>query len=422
LVAGVPSQVSVRLVNTGTLAETLTVDFQQAPLGIGQVYTTFDTQTATIPAGGTILLNATYLPGVSGQASFQILLSGNPPRFTQSNLDVSENFVPGTPDTLVVNVRNNTGSTQTINLVVDNTCPGWTASVNPASLTSLANGVSQNVTLTVTPPVGPALGSACHIDLQAWAGDTLIGGVRKLDVPPVHLPVRVIPPWAEPEITFTPDPPVLGSAGTICVQLTNPLGVAKNVSVDFSEADFGAGIGFTPIGTRDITLPPNSTDRYCMAWTPSVTGTLHRCLMVTLRQNGFLDMHSQRNIDVVRGVPAGLGSFDYQFRIANPDAIAHKLSFHITPVGLDPYWHPVITLNPVGDPPPASIGPSASLDLHLQFSNLALTRVSANAPMAVFGFGAATQVEVGVLLDGRQVGGFTVQLLRPFVFLPAMMK
>ncbi len=437
LIAGTPSRVSLRLVNSGSLAESVSIDFQAAPLGIGQVYTTFNTQTTSIPAGGIILLTSSYLPLQSGQASFQALIrSALPPtRFTQSNLDVSENFVPGVEDTLTIPLRNDTGSPITpgapMSLVVDNTCPGWSATVSPTTITDLAVGAvysASDVLLHVTPPVGPALGSGCHIDLQAWVGSNLVGGIRKLDVPPVHLPMNVNPPWEEPEISFTPDPPVLGVAGQVCVQLTNPLPVnplvdnSKTVTVSFSEADFGAGIGFTLIGTQNFVLPPNTTNHYCIPWTPSVSGTLHRCLLVTLHQDGFMDMHSQRNVDVLRSVPAGLGTFDYQFMVGNPDGVAHALKIVPTAVGIDPYWHPVITLNPAGDPPPQMLAANATQKLHLRFSNGILIGLSlgANPPPPMFGFGAASQVNVAVLLDGRQVGGFTVQLDMPRLFLPVL--
>jgi hypothetical protein len=394
-------------------------------LGIGQVYSTFDTQTTTVPAASTILLVSSYTPSISGQASFQVLISTtNQTNFTQSNLDVSEDFIPGHTDSLTVPVRNNTATAASpgnpIYLVVDNTCPGWTATVNPATLTSLAVGASTTVQLDVTPPVGPPLGSGCHIDLQAWMGTTLMGGIRKLDIPPVHLPQHVTPPWEEPEINFSPNPPVAGVPGTICIQLSNPLAVAKTVTIDYAVADFGAGIGFVPAGSHEFVLPPHSAGNYCTNWTPAGTGTLHRCILVTLRQAGFQDMHSQRNIDILRDVPSDLGLLDIPFHVGNPDGIAHNLKVIPTLVGIDPYWTPVITQNP-GDPPP-NILPGQNLALHLHFIHMGpLSLLSPLAgPPSRFGFGAESQVQVSVLLDGRQVSGFTVQLQTPHVFLSAI--
>ena len=424
LMVGLPSQVSVRLNNISAAPRSVTVQFQSAPvLGIGLVYSTFDTKTVTLPALGSALVKGMYLPTFSGQASFQVLISGDPPLFTQSNLDVSEDFKPGVKDSLVVPVRNNLLAMFTLSLVIDNTCPGWTATVNPATLTDMLPGETRNVTFEVTPPVGPSLGSGCHIDLQAWANSTLIGGIRKLDVPPVHLPLHVNPPWEEPEIVPIPNPPVAGAPGKVCIDLTNPLSVPKDVTVEFSEADFGAGMGFTPIASTPITLPPNSAGRYCVNWTPTGTGTLHRCILVTLKQAGFLDMHSQRNLDLVRQVLPSLNLFDFPFKIGNPDGIPHKLTFQINSVGIDPFWKPVLIPNP-GDPPPDGLILQAGqmISAHLGFSPAMTGAASPNAAPSTWWFGSASQVEVAVLLDGRQVSGFTVQLQNPTIYLPSIRK
>jgi hypothetical protein len=287
-------------------------------------------------------------------------------------------------------------------------------------------GSSTTVHLDVTPPVGPLLGTGCHIDLQAWMGTTMIGGIRKLDVPPVHLPSHVTPPWEEPEINFMPNPPVAGVAGSLCVQLTNPLPVdpvinhSKTVKIDFAVADFGAGIAFVPVGSQDFVIPPNSNGNYCIPWTPLVTGTLHRCVLVTLHQAGFQDLHSQHNVDIVRGVSSDLSTLDIPFHVGNPDGIPHTLTIVPTLLGIDPFWTPVITQNP-GDPPP-NILPGQNLLLHLHFIQSGLARLS---PTLVgfpptFGFGAASQVQVSVLLDGRQVSGFTVELVSPHIYLPVV--
>ena len=123
--------------------------------------------------------------------------------------------------------------------------------------------------LSVTPPNMP-LGTACHIDVQGWIGGELIGGIRKLDVPPVHLPPGD-PPWNEKEIVAIPDPPVAGQAGQICVQLNNPLPIPRTVSIQFSEADFGAGIPFTPIGGR-VAQPERAPSRFTSVLYPLDAG------------------------------------------------------------------------------------------------------------------------------------------------------
>ena len=119
----------------------------------------------------------------------------------------------------------------TIQLVVVNTCPGWTAAItNPPGgmLAGMAPGEVRAAGLTVTPPPASALlGSGCHIDVQGWIGDQRIGGIRKLDLPPVNLPVSVQPPWEDPEISIIPDPPVLGRPNQAVYPAAEPAGCAQ---------------------------------------------------------------------------------------------------------------------------------------------------------------------------------------------------
>jgi hypothetical protein len=254
--------------------------------------------------------------------------------------------------------------------------------------------------------------------VQAWIGSQLIGGIRKLDIPPVHLPANVTPPWEEQEISFIPEPPQAGVPGQLCIQLSNPLDGSKTVTVEFSVADFGAGIGFTSIGSQSFNLPPHSANRYCIPWTPSASGTLHRCVLATLSQAGYQDMRSQRNVDIVR-TSSDLGSLDIPFIIGNPDLVGHHLTFDIQAFGLDPYWIPVIHGLP--DPPPDVIGAGESLTLHLRFTPV-MAMAAPAAPPIDFQFGDVTQVAVGVLFDGEPSSGFTVVLDMPKIFLPVIKK
>jgi hypothetical protein len=284
----------------------------------------------------------------------------------------------------------------------------------------MAPGEVRTAELTVTPPPAPALlGSGCHIDVEGWIGDRRIGGIRKLDVPPVNLPVGVQPPWEEPEISFIPDPPVLGRPNQLCILLQNPLDVPKNVTVDFAAADFGAGIGFTPVGSLDLTLPPHSLSRYCVPWTPAATGTQHRCILVTLKQAGYQDMHSQRNVDLVRVRPGDIGTLDIPFAVHNPDLFEHSLGITLTVVGLDPYWRPVIRMDPSGAPPD-SIQGGQTIALHLRFA--AMAAEGAAAPPSNYRTGEVSQVEVGVYLDGELLSGFSVVLDTPKLYLPIMAR
>jgi len=439
LVAGAPTRLSVRVQNLTSGSLPVTVQFQVAPvatpLGTGLAYTTVATTSATLPGSGLAVLTANYLPDAPGNRCFQALVSTPDmpdPLVTQSCLDLTEDFQPGHLEQPVFVVRNNTSSPQTYTLVVDNTCPGWTASIDPTVTGSLAAGASQNVTLSVTPPNPLTLGSGCHIDVQAWSAGKLVGGVRKLDLPPVHLPTNINPPWEEPEITFNPDPPVGGVPGQVCIQLQNPLSTPKVVTVNFSVADFGAGIGFTPATSLvDLTVLPG-LHTFCAPWTPATGGTLHRCVLATLVQRGALDQHSQNNIDIVRPATSDLGGLVIPFMAGNPGLAERQLGFDINLVGINPLWVPII-LTPGGDPPPASLKAGGQVALVLRF-NLALAGFSPQNSLAQFRLAAAplfppeytygshSSVEVTLLLDGSPESGFSISLEPIRLFLPLVLK
>ena len=439
LVAGHSSQVSVSLTNSGASAADVTVQFQVNPtgIGIGLPYSTFDTRTATIPAHSQIIVTTSYLPAASGQACFQVTVTaaGYTPIKTQSCLDTTEDFSGSPPyPPLVFSVGNPTGSTADITLVVDNTCPGWSAAItNPAS--GVLTGVGANdsdlrsASLQVNPPSPATLGSGCHIDVQGWIIDpatgaaTLIGGIRKLDIAPVHLPAHTTPSWEEPEITFNPDPPVAGVAGQVCILLNNPLSIPKLVTVNFSVADFGAGIPFVPaVSLTGITLPANTLATYCAPWTPAVGGTLHRCVYATLVQAGYLDQHSQHNVDIVHPVGNDLSGLVIPFIFGNPGSAGRALRYDINPVGLDPAWVPVITL-PGGGPPPASLAPGGpvALELHFTLASPAALVNAATLPQD-YSFGSTTSVQVTELLDGFPESGFTVLFHRLRIYFPLIVK
>lgn len=430
LILGHPSDIQVKVTNSSAMNQPVNVAFQTSPdkFGIGLSFMTFDSKTAVIPAHSSIILHASFTPASSGHYCIQIVVTGpglNKPLVTQRNIDVTEQLQPGVADTLTFKVGNPTAAIADVVLVVDNTCPAWTAAItSPAGgvLAGMAPGEVRNAVLTVTPPNPVTLGTTCHIDVQGWIGDHMIGGIRKLDVPPVQLPPGVNPPWEEPEISVIPDPPVAGSPAQICVELQNPLNVARNVNLDFAVADFGAGIPFTVVGNKAVTLPPNSIAKYCINWTPSSSGTLHQCIQVILHQDGYPDQRSQRNIDLVRIPHRDLSQLDIPFVVFNPDLVDHQLVIMTTVFGIIPEWAPHFIINP-GDPPPDVIMGGETLNLHLKFAMPIATAAQAPAALPLnYGFGDVHKVEVTILMDGAPVGGFTVQIDTPQVFLPVVMR
>jgi hypothetical protein len=427
LVTGHPSAISVKVSNYSGVSQTLTVSFQTSAdrFGIGLDYSAFDSQVVTVPPYSNVIVHTTFTPFSSGHYCIQVKVEGASlaPIYTQHNIDVTEDLQAGVTDTLNFKVRNNSSSTADIDLVVVNTCPGWSAIVSPTLLAGMVPGETRDAQLLVTPPNPATLGTACHIDVQGWIGGQLIGGIRKLDVPPVHLPHDYQPPWEEPEISLDPNPPAVGQPTDYCIELQNPLGLPRQVTLVYSVADFGAGIDFTPIQTKTVTLPPNSLDKYCITWTPAAGGTLHRCLLVTLKQAGYQDEHSQKNVDLVTLPTLQIDLSDVVVIIRNPDLVSHTLEIRPVIYGIDPFWKLHLLTDP-GDPPPDMLGPGQAFNLHLKFApGMAANGALAAAP-ADFRFGDESKVEVGVYMDGALAGGFTAiyQLAPTRLYLPTILR
>ncbi len=425
LLQGHPSSISVRISNFTAVTTPITVEFQTSPdkFGIGLSFSTFDTRATVVPAHGQVIVVGSFTPDAKGHYCIQIVvhIPGQArPLVTQQNLDVFENLQAGVADVLTFKVGNPTAVTANIDLVVDNTCPGWSAVVAPTPLLAVGplDTDIKTATLTVTPPIPLVLGGGCHIDVQGWIGDLMIGGIRKLDVPPVHLPTNVQPPWEEPEIVFLPDPPIVGVPGKICVVLQNPDAIDKSVTLKFEVADFGAGIGFTGVGTQNFILPHTSLDKYCINWTPGVGGTLHRCARVTLIQAGAQDQTSQHNVDLVQPQAGRLDLLPpIHFIVGNQDLVTHTLTLTTTMVGIDPYW--VVHITP--DPPP-DLAPGQMMDFMLTFMPGMQATNAPQAPPPNFRIGDMSEVEVNALLDGQSAGGVTIQIDSLHLYMPVVSR
>ncbi len=429
IIAGKPTEISVKVHNNTGSPVTAVVRFQASPdkFGIGLSFSDFAAKTVVIPGNSTVVVKTTTTFAATGHYCIQIRVDVTDAAgrvtsiFTQRNLDVTEDLKPGMTDTLTFTVKNPESFAATINLVVINTCPGWTATVNPASI-NLPPGGTTTAQLLVTPPNPITFGSGCHIDVQGWLVDPttnlpkLIGGIRKLDVPPVRLPHPDIP-WEEREITVSPDPPVVGQPAQICVELQNPLPVARTVTLEFAVADFGAGIPFTPVTTQSFTLPPNSIATYCVPWTPAPGGTLHRCIQVTLKQPNYSDDRSQHNITLVRPLPGGFTTLRVPAIIQNPDGITHTLQLQTTLLGIDPAWKlDIQTETGALLPAVQDIGPGQTLKILIGLTprpGAMGGAVTESLPDPRTGDGSSAQVNV--LFDGASVGGFSVEFGQPVV-------
>ncbi len=396
LVSGQITQVCVTLTNNTGVAQTVTAEFQLSTMGIGLAFNRIPSvyglnpQTVVIPAHSTIDVCIKFIASTPGHhcLAVKLTLPNGYITYSRQNLDVAEVLHPQVPTDVIIPVANPTVAPANIDLVVDNTCPGWTAIVTPTTLFGvLANDMDvRNVTLTVTPPLG-LLGSGCNIDLMGYINGILIGGVRKIDRPPLAPPIQE-PHYAESEISVTPVPPVVGQPTQVCTTINNPTDTYQTVSVTFHAADFGAGIGFSPIQTvGNVTVPAHGSETVCITWIPSnIGGTLYRCIEVQIHQDGYSDIYSQRNLVLVRfnpGNPFNGAQFVNlpNFLIHNPYPDPEPFTFLVQQVGVPGFQFILMDHNGSPVPPGMEIyfGAGETQSFFLQVRQAALT----NPPSAV---------------------------------------
>ena len=146
LVTGHTTELSVRIRNLTATTRTVTVTFQSssANFGIGIPFGALpaagNPRSVTLPPFGVVEVQIDWVPTRSGHYCIQVKVEspGFAPIYTARNLDVMENLQPGVTDVLTFAVGNPTPAVATVNLVVDNNCPGWIAAVNPATLINMA--------------------------------------------------------------------------------------------------------------------------------------------------------------------------------------------------------------------------------------------------------------------------------------------
>jgi hypothetical protein len=298
--AGRPTEVCVELRNPTPFPQDVQVQFSWADFGIGIPFTPIDgLRTVHLPPHSVVRECIHWVPPVSGHVCLQVelFMQGYEPQRSQRNIDVNEPLRPLIPDTLTFPVGNPLPEPATIALGFVSHLPGWEMELSPDVLPDMQPGEVRDVRLTVRPPAQMPPDGTVVVDVEAHAGERLVGGFRKIFRPPVILHRTPDPPYAEREITVEPYPPEAGRPTEVCVELRNPTPYPQDVQVQFSWADFGIGIPFTPIdGLRTVHLPPYSVVRECIHWVPPVSG--HVCLQVELFMQGYEPQRSQRNIDV----------------------------------------------------------------------------------------------------------------------------
>jgi hypothetical protein len=299
---GEPTEICVELHNPTPDPQDVVVQFSWANFGIGLPFTPIGgPRVVHLPPHSIVNECIHWVPPVDGHVCLQVelFMEGEEPQRSQRNIDVYELLLPGEPHTLFFDVGNPLDHPVDVELGLIPHLEGWEFGLSPRFLPNMAPGEIREVSLTVLPPAGVPLppDGTVVVDVEAFAEGQLIGGFRKIHRPRVPLHVFPEPSYAEREISVHPYPVAMGEPTEVCVELHNLTPEPKDVVVQFSWADFGIGIPFTPInGPRHVHLPPYSVVNECVHWIPPVDG--HLCLQVELFMEGEEPQRSQRNIDV----------------------------------------------------------------------------------------------------------------------------
>ena len=372
-----------------------------------------------IPPQSTIKNCIQWTPLTPGHKCFQIRISqqGYEDIISQKNLDVGEHLRPGVEDQLVITVGNPKDFTADIQIAVSSGCPGWRAWTEPDILRDVPPGGVRNVTLKVIPPAeGATLGSGCYIDVETYINGELISGIRKVDLPPVHPPVGE-PPYAERELTIHPDPPVIGQPAQICATLHNYAGVDQTVDLTLYAADFGMGIPFQEVGhIYNVVIPAHTTITRCLTWTPP-PGSEHRCLQIRIQQEGYNDIISQRNIDIVRLPGTAILPMEFEFTVGNPNGQTETVQLDVEEIGLPPGWSAELDFNEVTLGP----GETVSNTLRIQTPSHAFAVMQVNEEVLP---GDAHLVAVEAFIDDELIGGlqFEFEVEEREIYLPIIMR
>jgi len=321
---GQRTEICATLDNWGDWPQTVTLEFLMADFGIGVPFTPIshpdNPQNVTIPPHDTKEACISFVPTHPGHICFQIVITktGYEPVISMLNLDVVEPLWPGDTDSVQFPIGNPLDHTATIDIDIDSKCPGWTVTASPDPLYNVAPGEVRTVTLSVTPQEGVTLGTECTVDVTAWANDQMIGGIRKIDRPPIPHPNHR-PPYDEEEIEIYPYPPEVGVLTEICAVLNNKSAQPQDVEVGFYVADFTIGTPAekinVPDNPRTVTIPPESIAKACIKYTPLTPG--HKCFMIRIHQDGYKDIISWKNLDVGEHLRPGVED-QLEITVGNP--------------------------------------------------------------------------------------------------------
>jgi hypothetical protein len=433
-VAGMPTRLGVEVFNPTDQDQVVAARFSVAPFGIGLPFETAHIAPNPIqifvPAHGAARGYTIWEPPVwSGRFCVQVQLEmpGREPIWSQRNIDVGEPLRPGQPHQLVFRVGNPLDQVATIALGLVPHRAGWEFGLNPDTLPNLQPGQQVSVTLTVVPPLEEPLGTGEPIvDVEAYVGGELIGGFRKMDVPPVPIHKPHEPGYAESEISIDPYPLQQGQPTSVSTVVQNSSDAPVTIDLEFGWAKFGMGIPFTTTGmvppTRTVTLGAGMTETVGVTWTPPQGG--HQCVQVRLSDpNGTYEpQRSQRNVDVAERPPCGVTKV-FHFTVYNDSPVAVTVDIGMVAFNVPAEWQ--VTTVPSGT---MEIGPygegvvTVLVQIPCPATTTALRAAQVVAAMQQAAGGVPT-IDVEGYVAGDLVGGIEIQFEPEWtVYLPVVLR
>ncbi|MFZ6030427.1 MAG: hypothetical protein ACOYYS_22185 [Chloroflexota bacterium] len=365
---GQPVQLSVEVFNPTDQDRIVEATFSVAHFGIGLPFSTANIVPNPIqvyvPARGAARGFVVWTPP-QWRGKFcvrvELVTEGHEPVWSQRNIDVGEPLEPGEPHSMTFAVGawpHQEAATVTLGLI--NYREGWQAALSQDTLVDVRPGNPVSITLTVTPSLGAALGDGGPIvDVVGFVDGEIIGGFRKLNIPPFPLHKPHEKNYAESEILIDPYPPMQGQPVTVSTVIQNNGDFAETIDVAFYWAKFGMGIPFTntflapPI--RSVNIGAHMTQTVWTTWTPQYAGS--QCVEIELHdpEGIYQTQYSQRNVHVERNAPCNHTSV-FSFTVYNDSPFSATVDTGLITFNVPPDWQITVTPSPTLELAPFSEG------------------------------------------------------------------
>ena len=355
-IAGVKSELSVEVFNPTPNDEIVEATFSVARFGIGLAFSeagiTPNPINIFVPAGGAARGHVTWIPPWPGKycVMVELKVGDHDVVWSQRNIDVGEPLEPGSSHELVFPVRNPTNEKATIELGLIRHRDDINASLSARLLPDVEAGDTVSVTLTVSPSQEAELGTGEPIvDVEAYIDGVLIGGFRKLDIPPINIHKPHEKVYAESDIYIIPEPPLYGKETTVGTIVQNNGDKPITVDLEFGWAKFGIGIPFSTTGmvpySQTVTVDAGKTKTAEVKWTPTLWGS--HCVIIHLqdRDKRYEPQWSQRNVYVEEEPPCG-EKMHFNFTLENNSPLSATVDLGLITFNVPAHW--IVTTDPSG--------------------------------------------------------------------------